>query len=89
MSTEEVKTLVRRVNLIHLLLDHVLGENHTHAHRMSVGAIVMFIGMLLIHAFAGIEMEVVRVTVEVCGGFIHCVGSVPFVDYLINRANTK
>lgn len=83
----KVQTVINRVNVVRMLLDNVLGENHSHRHRMGFGFILMTIGVMIAKSFAGVEYEIVHMVCDCVGYFIHGLGCVPFVDYACHRFN--
>jgi cyanate permease len=83
-----VHRLIRKFNFIHLLLDNLLGSEHTHAHRMGCGAFVMALGVAVAHYFAAAEIEVLRMAADGVGYLIHAIGAMPVADYMVGKINS-
>lgn len=82
-----VHRLIRKCNLIHLLLDNLLGNEHTHAHRIGFGAFVMAFGVAVAHFFAAAEIEIFRMAADGVGYLIHAIGAMPVADYMVGKIN--
>jgi len=78
--------VIRYVNLPRFICTHVVGEKHSHKHRMSVGFVLMVIGVGTAKSFAEIHIFGLDFVGDVIGYFLHGVGAVPYVDYFITLA---
>ncbi len=67
-------TLSRHLNVARPICDHLLGEQHTHHHRMMIGTFVMTVGVTIAKV-AGHN--------EIIGYAVHGLGLTPFVEYLL------
>lgn len=84
-----IHRVLKRVNFVELICNQLFGEQHTHRHRMTVGVVVMCIGVTVARGSTYIEYEIVRVVGDLVGYLIHGLGGVPFADYLMERARTN
>lgn len=72
--------IIAVLNLPKRICEHVVGEQHTKAHRSFVGILFMFIGVFIAH----IEFEIVAfaTAAEAFGFTIHAIGVIPFIEML-------
>lgn len=71
---------LRRVNFMHEICDHVVGEHHTHRHRLIAGACVMLIGVVIAHQAAHVHPEFLAWLVDGVGYGIHAFGATPYLE---------
>jgi len=81
-----IHRVLKKVNLVQLLCDQMFGEQHTHRHRMTVGVLVMCVGISIAKGSTFFEYEIVRLLGDGLGYLIHGLGGVPFADFLMDRA---
>ena len=84
-----VLLVLRKVNLIYLVCDHLVGEDHTNRHRMGVGVVVMAIGVTVANCATFFQYEIVRGILDGVGYLIHGIGSIPYAETLVAIASTK
>lgn len=82
----KILRVLRKANLMHLVCDHVMGERHTHRHRMIAGGVVMAIGVVIAKAGGEIHMAAVHFIADGIGYLIHGIGAVPYVESLVALA---
>jgi hypothetical protein len=75
------------INVPQRVCDHLVGENHTTSHRVFVGVIVMFVGVIFskIHT----EIYVINIVVDSTGYLLHGIGAVPIVEHISNNHENK
>lgn len=69
------------LNISHRICEHFLGENHTANHRITVGSIIMVIGVVIAHAH--VEHIILSVTANTVGYTLHAIGSFPIMEKII------
>lgn len=69
-------TAARHLNVARPICDHLLGEEHTHHHRMMIGTFVMTVGVTIAKVAGHNDIMVVAV---------HGLGLTPFVEYLLSQ----
>ena len=74
---------LRKINSMHFLCDHLFGEEHTHRHRMMVGAGVMFCGVAIASAGAECHYFGVHFLSETIGYLVHGIGAVPYAESMV------
>lgn len=79
-----VHRIVQVVNLPRYICRHMVGEQHSCAHRMGVGVVVMTAGVG-IAMFGGhvIPGAVGHFMCDAIGYLVHGLGAVPFIEWLI------
>jgi hypothetical protein len=78
-----------KVNLPRYICEHLFGHNHCHKKRISVGVVVMIIGVGVSKAFPAIA--ILHYTCDLLGYIIHGMVAVPVIEYLAEKetANDK
>lgn len=74
------KELLERVNVPKLICLHLIGEKHTAHHRMSVGLIIMGVGVAICKMTS--SFYIISYIGEGIGYLIHGIGTIPFVEHL-------
>jgi hypothetical protein len=77
-----VSKFSKNINIPKNICSHMLNEKHTYTHRMSVGASIMLVGVLVVQAFSTVETYFLHVLSEVIGYGLHGLGLTPFIDYI-------
>lgn len=75
---------VKVANLPREICNHLHGEDHTVAHRMWVGFVVMAGGVLLAHTASGFP-HFIAVAIDMTGYGIHALGATPFIEWLLEE----
>lgn len=74
------------LNLPKHICDHLLNDkNHTHAHRMCVGAVVAACGVAISKLFA--DITALHFVCDLTGYAIHGMGLVPFIEVITKLIN--
>lgn len=76
------------VNLPKYVCHHLVGEDHPKSHRMIVGAIVMTTGVVIVKLMSPIHFLQLHIIGDILGYGIHALGSVPFIDHIIENSKT-
>jgi hypothetical protein len=71
---------------ITLLCEHAFGEDHTPAHRMGAGLVIMAVGVTTAHGLAVLPFVVAPEVGELLGYLVHGIGTVPFVEAVLARS---
>jgi hypothetical protein len=69
------------------LCNHLLGEDHSHGHRMIVGIMIMFLGVVV--AKSGSPILILHCITETIGFGLHALGAVPFIEYANKKRDGK
>lgn len=77
-----MKKFLNNLNLSKLICTHLIGVEHKIIHRRFTGAIIMIVGISLVHLGQIFHSEVFSFFCEVFGAGVHGVGLIPFVDNL-------
>ena len=84
--------ILRKLRILRLpltiLCDSVLGQGHSHRHRMVMGSAVMAAGYVVSHTLH-FELSLINAVCEIGGSTIHAIGAVPFVELLTVVATTS
>lgn len=74
---------MKKLNLSKTICDHLIGEEHTPIHRISVGVVIMVVGVGVAKGSMAIDYAFVHFFGDMLGYFLHGVGAIPIVDKLI------
>lgn len=78
--------LLGKVNLVGIVCDHVLSENHSHLHRVVAGVLVAMVGVLIAHNLGHSHNQAIAVAGDGVGYTLHGLGIAPILDWLIVRS---
>jgi hypothetical protein len=79
-----VLRVLRKVNVLHVVCDHVVGKDHTHRHRLVAGAVVMATGVGIAHSAVFFPvLESVSFLTDGVGYLIHAFGTVPYIESVV------
>ena len=81
----KLSSKINPLNLAHWICEHIMGKEHTHAHRIIVGIVIMFLGVIT--SKLGTASVILHYIADCAGYFIHGVGAIPIVEYLIAQSN--
>jgi len=71
-----------------LVANHVIGKNHSLAHRKIVGSVIMSAGVFLAHTGAA-QHILVAIPLDVIGYSLHAIGCVPFIKSIEDANDSK
>lgn len=74
---------IKVLNLPRELCHLILGREHKPHHRMIAGGVVMVCGVLVAKSAHAASLETTKVFLDLTGYFIHGLGAVPFVEWLL------
>lgn len=80
---ERVQKIVSKLNAPRVVCQHLFGKDHTAAHRMIVGAVVMIAGVGIAKLGGHSEAHILAYLSDVIGYAIHGIGLTPFLEALI------
>lgn len=67
------------LNIPRKICNHIIGKEHKEHHRITVGLVVMIVGVVIAKApISGVF--VVHVILETGGFLLHCIGAIPIVQ---------
>lgn len=75
--------VVRKVNVVRPVCNHMVGRHHTFIHRAIVGVGVMVTGVLIAKGFGHDENFYIQVAGDAVGYGLHGLGLTPFVEALL------
>ncbi len=81
----KIHAVAVRLNVARPLCATLLGHDHKPAHRMTVGIVVMSVGVFIAKASHGIHFEVLAMAVDCVGYGVHGLGLTPFIEWLSER----
>lgn len=67
------------------LTEFLLGEDHSVAHRMTAGVVVMAAGVLVAKAGADVHVFFVHYLADGVGYAVHGLGAAPFIEWLLAK----
>lgn len=80
---EKCHRFTSKLNVTYVICDHLLGENHKSYHRLIVGTLIIFLGVVILHSTAAIGIMVVRHSIDTGAIIMHCVGGTPWIEELL------
>ncbi len=83
------KVSLDQINLPKKIASHLFGEHHGHRHKMFVGVIVGYVGVLIAHSAHLFPLMIIQLFVDLVGYGIHGIGAAPFIEYGIEKINQK
>jgi len=84
-----VQMITHNVNVVRVICDHLLGENHTHHHRMAAGGMLMLGGVYIAKSLGHSQFFAIQMTADLFGYLLHGIGAVPYVDSLITMVKNQ
>ena len=82
---KRVTRAVQYVNITRPMCHALLGKEHTHAHRMMVGTIVMSVGVLIAKTAGHVEYAAIAFIGDAIGYGVHGLGLTPFLEFVISK----
>lgn len=87
---DSVKLFSRsRFNIPHLICNHIIGKEHKIQHRITVGTIIMMIGVLISKGGGGISIVIVHYLFDAIGYGLHGIGLIPWIEYITENVEKK
>lgn len=83
------RRVLHHANVPRIVCSHMLGDTHSHAHRMSVGAVVMIAGVGIAKSVGHSHYELIAASGDLLGYLVHGAGAVPYVDWFMLMARPK
>lgn len=74
--------MIKYVDIPKNLCNHVIGDNHTHKHRLICGTIIIMIGVGIVKGAMFFEGVAVHFIAESVGFLIHGIGSIPYIELI-------
>lgn len=83
VNVQALKEALNSACLSKRICNHLLGEEHTLVHRLSVGAIILFCGVCVskIH----FEAMLFHIIFDGVGYTIHAIGAIPFLEMIVSK----
>jgi hypothetical protein len=79
-KSNTVRAVIRRLNLPYQICAHALGRSHSHAHRITVGVIIMAIGVWIAKQFHYDPM--LHYICDLSGYGLHGIGLTPIIEWM-------
>lgn len=81
MDRKPLPKWLDNLNVSRAIATHVLGSNHTHAHRIAIGTGVAFTGVVIAHSAAEL-IWIISIPLDFLGYALHGIGLIPFIDHI-------
>lgn len=86
MAPEPKKpTSLRNIDITRIICLHLVGDDHTPAHRCATGVVLMVIGVGLTKVLLLVPFPLAHYIGDLIGYGIHGLGTVPFVEVLTSK----
>ena len=72
-------------NVPQMICIHLLGEKHTHKHRIAVGICIMIAGIAIAKLSVLAPWAIIHFSGDLVGYTMHGLGSIPIVDHLTKK----
>lgn len=86
-KSPELLQLLEKVDITRKICQHAIGEHHTQAHRMTVGTVIMVVGVCIAKYCGEMHFVVLHIGGDIVGYLIHAFGATPYLEWLIQRGN--
>lgn len=73
---------LKKLNFSRNLCNHFIGENHTIAHRVGIGTIIMVFGVGFAKLTLLVPNDFFHFIGDAIGFLIHGIGSVPYIELI-------
>lgn len=74
---------IHKINLMYVICDHLVGEDHSSLHRKIAGVVVMATGVIIAKSGHFIPFECGEYICDGVGYLVHGIGAVPFVESIV------
>lgn len=77
----------RKINLdiTRILCNHLVGEDHTHQHRIFTGIVIMVFGVGVAKFALFFSSAAIHFIGDMIGYFIHATGAVPILEHMLKK----
>jgi hypothetical protein len=82
---ERFKKILHISNIPRHVCSHLMGENHKPGHRMTVGFVVIIVGVGIVKTTGHMDSFIIHYVGDLFGYLIHGAGAVPFVEYYVRK----
>lgn len=82
--TQRTIKLLKAANVPAKISEHLFGKGHTDYHKISVGVLVMFAGVLVMRQQIFID-GFLHIAADVIGGGIHGIGLTPIIEWAVRQ----
>lgn len=81
----DFRKVLNFLNVPKRIVEFLLGEDHSVAHRMTAGFAVMAVGVLVAKAGADVHVYFVHYLADGFGYAVHGLGAAPFIEWLLAK----
>jgi len=85
VKNETKGSVLRKIDVTRVISNHLIGKNHKPYHRFAVGIVIMVSGVSFTEVSYLFSPMIIHITGDVIGYFIHGLGAVPFIDFILNK----
>ena len=82
---KKIHAIAYRCNIARPVCRVMLGHEHSHTHRMAVGAVVMACGVAIAKATGRSEYELICYIGDGIGYGIHGLGLTPYIEFIVGK----
>lgn len=75
-----ISRLIHKMDVSRYATNHLIGKDHTIAHRRVAGVIIMFFGVTIVKVTTHIPVDIVHWLGDIVGYGIHGIGLIPFAS---------
>lgn len=69
--------------------EHLFGDNHNSTHKMSVGFVIMFVGVCVAKSAHVVHLDIISYFMDLIGYALHGVGASPYIEHLIKASKSN
>lgn len=82
-----MRNFINKINVSKYLCEHLFGDNHTDTHRISVGILIMAVGVKI--SKIPVDIHMVHFLLDGVGYAVHGIGAAPIIDVMAARTKNK
>lgn len=75
---KKFKTKLDKANVSKWIACHLMGQEHTNAHRITIGIVIILTGVILVEE--QYHMFIVNIAIKTVGVVCHAVGAIPIIN---------
>lgn len=79
-----INIVIKKINPTRPICNALFDKEHSHRHRMLVGAIVMGVGVVIAKSAGHHELQLIAYVGDVIGYGVHGLGLTPYIEYIID-----